>query len=463
MREKHVYQGNWHLPSLEEMVGGILTFEPDEGAHLELFGGFSCWDPFNLPSGIEIILGTAVGGRAITLLECSCTSRRNSGYGMTSMEYLKFSVRFVLIDAHIEKLEALKFNKIVAHIHNLREWVGISGLNVEYDDFSDRREIKAAYKQPVNIEFEIDHATTGKLVFDRKTSGRHRVAFEFSLEQDLKLEIASTESMPLEQLLKKVTIFQNFLILALYHPTFILEIALESDSIVRSYDGFGNIPTSITLLASQQYKVDFFDPKKNEHELFFTYKNIAQPFPKMIKVWYQKYEQLDHIMYLLFQQFYLRSHFTENSFLNLAQAIESYHERSRPLTKMPKSDYERMRNSLLATSASEYQEWLKGMFTFGNSPTLHQRLADIISQFIGTDLHWISVDHERFIQQIKWSRNYYTHLGKELESKALKSYDLYKASLKLKLILSICFLTEMGIEIDTISGWLYGKASRFLN
>ena len=462
MREKNVYQGNWHLPNFEEKVGGILTFEPDEGAYLELFGGFSCWDPFAVPSGIEILLGTAVGGKAITLLDCFCTSRRNSGFGTTSIEYLKFSVRFVLMDTHIEKPEVLKFNKIVANIHNLREWVGISGLNVVYNDLSDGREVEANYSQPVNVEFEIDQSTRGKLVFDRLTSARQRVDFVFSIEQTVKLEITSTESVPLEHLLKKVTVFQNFLILALYHPTFIIDITLESDSVVRPYDGFGDIPIAITLLGSQQYKVDFFDPKKNEYEVFFTYRNIEQLFPKMIKIWYQKYEQLDHIMYLLFQQFYLRSHFTENSFLNLAQAIESYHERTRPLTKMPKSDYEIMRNNLLATSAPEYHEWLKGIFSFGNSPTLHQRLADMISQFIDTELHWISVDHERFIQQIKWSRNYYTHLGKELESKALKTYDLYKASLKLKLILSICFLMEMGIEIHTISGWLYGKASRFL-
>ena len=462
MREKHVYQGNWHLPNFEEIVGGTLTFEPDEGAYLELFGGFSCWDPFDLPSGIEIVLGTVVSGKAITLLDCFCTSRRNSGYGITSIEYLKFSVRFVLIDAHIESLETLKFSKILANIHNLREWVGVSGVNVTYSDLSDGREVEASYRQPVNVEFEIDQSTRGKLVFDRHTSERHRVAFTFSLEQTIKLEITSTESVPLEQLLKKVTVFQNFLTLALYHPTFIVDVTLESDSVVRSYEGFGDIPTSIILLASQQYKVDFFGPKKNDYEVFFTYDNIAQRFPEMIRVWYQKYEQLDHIMYLLFQQFYLRLHFTENSFLNLAQAIESYHERSRPLTKMPKSDYKKMRTDLLATSAPQYHEWLQGMFNFGNSPTLHQRLEDIISQFVGTDLDWIALDREIFIQQIKWSRNYYTHLGKELESKALKTYDLYKASLKLKLILSVCFLMEMGIGIETIAGWLTGKTNRFL-
>jgi hypothetical protein len=102
----------------------------------------------------------------------------------------------------------------------------------------------------------------------------------------------------------------------------------------------------------------------------------------------------------------------------------------------------------------EYAEWVKSKLEFGNEPTLHERIEQLITELpesIKKTL--LKPTHEKFIKDFKRSRNYYTHYSPSLEKKALKGSELFYLKETSKILL-ICFiLKEIGfsdIELEKI-------------
>jgi hypothetical protein len=58
-----------------------------------------------------------------------------------------------------------------------------------------------------------------------------------------------------------------------------------------------------------------------------------------------------------------------------------------------------------------------------------------------------------FADKVADTRNYFTHYSPELKEKAaLRGEELRDLRRKLRLILQICFLEQLGFSIDTITG-----------
>lgn len=74
MNEKFEYQGYWWLPGAgEDKVPGILKFDPDNGATLNLLGSLKGFEGLIDPLDPEIILGLSSDGKLITLKDCGRT------------------------------------------------------------------------------------------------------------------------------------------------------------------------------------------------------------------------------------------------------------------------------------------------------------------------------------------------------------------------------------------------------
>lgn len=74
MNETFEYQGYWWLSGADEdKVPGILKFDPDEGASLELMGSLKGLEGIVDPFEPEIILGLSSEGKHVTLKGCGKT------------------------------------------------------------------------------------------------------------------------------------------------------------------------------------------------------------------------------------------------------------------------------------------------------------------------------------------------------------------------------------------------------
>lgn len=468
MQEKFEIKGEWFLPTNQDnRVYGILTFDPQDETDLELYGNIEGDNSYPELKDQEIILGLTSDSKQVTLYNCLMTKydgptwvqSQESGKQTTT-----YSIRYLLIGLHAQKVEELKFNQISAEIFNLGEWVGISGFkrqNINPEALKNH-EIIVEYKLPKSIEFEIDESTNGRFNFIANRPGLSRYQKTATINQRVEFQAISVNEKSFDNLLEYIITFQNFLTLALYKSTYLLSISLSGEKHKKDYGNGKTYKKKIILhFSSRNFKTN--EKPKFDLEMIFDYRRIQNDFAAIIKNWYSKYKLLEPAFDLVFEQFYNSNRFTVNTFLNLAQSAETFHARVHNHTKIPHEQYKKMKDDILEVVPTEYHTWLNDQFNFGNNLNLHSRLTELTEKYSNIILDKILGDKDKFVLNVKHSRNYYTHYSKRGERQALKGEELFYLSERLKILLVCSFLIEVGFEKDKLSTLLDNTKWKLFN
>lgn len=448
-------KGEWFLPhSSDNRVHGNLKYH-STNADLELYGSLESYQFSPQLKDQDIILGISNESELVTLVGCIMThfegvklvQGQESGKPTTI-----YSVIFTLVGIHAEKKEDLLFDTISSEIFNLGEWVGISGF--KYPKFTPEefkaRKITIEYLLPEPIEFKIDKITNGTLNFISNRPGMSYYQKKIEISQRVEFTAKTNTDKTIEQLLEYLFRFQNFLILALYKSTYPQGITLKGDKFQVEYTDGKKYRVNVKLYFSI-FNYQENEKPKLDFDLIFDYKSIKDDFEQFIQNWFSKYELLEPAFNLLIEQFHRRNQFNVNTFLNLAQAAETFHARTNNHTRIPIDEYKKMKNKILKSTPSKYHPWLKEQFNFGNNLNLHRRLSEILDRYSNDILDVIISDKEEFVKQVKHSRNYYTHYSENGKKKALKGSELFYLSEKLKLQLVCAFLMEIGFTKEQLS------------
>ncbi len=125
--------------------------------------------------------------------------------------------------------------------------------------------------------------------------------------------------------------------------------------------------------------------KKKEYcEFFFNYLDIASKFSEIIAKWYAIRKTIRPITNLLFDSFYNAGNFTENSFLNTSQAIETFHRRFRKNEVLLKKDHKKKIKEIFYTGDPRHKE--------------------------GDNLYTVRVDGDNIVAGgNRWGEGYYIH------------------------------------------------------
>ena len=415
MTEEFEIRGEWYLPtSKEKRVYGILTYHPQDGIDLELYGNLNGECIFPKFKDHEIILGLTSDSKQVTLYKCNMmkSRQRRLVHGESGKHITTYSIIFTLIGLHVDTVSDLKFNKISSEIFNLEEWIGISGFNNDIDYEKIRKnEMIVDYKLPEAIEFEIDSDTKGSFNFTSNNPMISRFQKTVTITQKVEFQAKTEKEKGIDELLDYITKFQNFLTLAFYKSTYPLSITLSGER--HNKDHFNGVPQTKTIMlyfSSSNFKVN--EKPKFGIEMIFDYKRIKNDFQILIKNWFSKYSLLEPAFNLVFEQFYNGNQFTVNTFLNLAQSAETFHARVHNHTRIPRGKYKIMKEEILKVTPSEYHAWLNDQFNFGNNLNLHTRLCELTEKYSNQILDKILGDKNQFVLNVKNARNYYTHYSK---------------------------------------------------
>jgi hypothetical protein len=219
MNEEFEYEGVWWLPDQpEKEVSGTLKFTPGEGAVLELIGSFRDIKDFGKSFTPEIILGISSKGKIVTLHRCIENKSIISSPGLTVSA---FYVHVVLVGAHFEKTEDIKFKSLSVHLSHLDDWVNISGFDIQ-DYNKDGKVIK--YKPPKPIEATLKDNC--KILIDIRATYPtiSLVQREATIKQRTYIEIEPTEERTFDEYLKLLHYIRNFLSLGIMKPAYPLTI-----------------------------------------------------------------------------------------------------------------------------------------------------------------------------------------------------------------------------------------------
>lgn len=451
-----VFKGMWFLPNnLHDKINGILTYNPDDiYSELELFGHIA---DYNEDDFFEILLGITLDGEQITLHNCRIFQKSTfSKDKINNVTSSKLKVDFIFNGAHIQNVNDLMFEEIQTEIYNLENWVGIEGFsNVSRDYVDDSYKIDFTYNQPKPIEFKISDKLQGSFRFSISDNNYVTFQKEYKYTQTTRFILNSSDSVSFRDLLYDVYIFQNFLVSALFTHTISFNVILFSDNFFtehKSSDKEIKIAKPIQLYGGTRKKITQEKPK-TFFQMLFTYNDIEKQFPEIISKWYKNHDILSNSFSLFFYQFYLNDKYLDVLFLNLAQAVETFHYHLYPNKKLLESPEFKKRKKLLKVSLTkELYDWIEPQMS--NNLYLDIRLSEIIEKYSTDVLLYHIGDITIFKRDIKNTRNYLTHFNPDLEKKALVGNKLLDLYIKLQMLLVSAFLIESGFKKELVNDLL---------
>ena len=446
MIERFEYEGDWWFPeSPERKVKGKLKFDPKEGASLYLVGSKEDLATIVGISKPEIILGFSTDGKKITLYD-SLLSK--SSVHVPGMIEQWFYVTYVFVGTHFHKAEDIKFKSANIRFSYLDDWVDVSGFKI---GLLKKGGYSIRYKLPKDFRAKISNDLKVNISFGAKYPALYGVQKEVYAKQEAWIRIIPSEVKTLEYFLLAIHHIQDFLTLVISEPVYPLYIKadIESEELAVSFVNiFYRLPR-IADISRTLYP----------QEMLFAFEDISKQFGFLLRNWFRKRELLSSVSDLYLGVLYAGEIYLNNEFLNLVQAIESYHRRTMKNYELPEAEHKKRVAEILNAVSSEHRRWLKEELKYSNEPNLRKRLRGILesSQMVSDEL---ITNKKLFINKIVDTRNYLTHFDPILEEKAAKNEELFKFTLKLKILLQFCLLKEIGLSFELIKKSIFDLIQR---
>lgn len=182
----------------------------------------------------------------------------------------------------------------------------------------------------------------------------------------------------------------------------------------------------------------------------FTFKDIENKFETCLQNWHGKYDELEPVYQLYFGTLYGRFVYLNLRFLCLVQALEAYHRRAISNEELPKERHKERLTSILNAAPLEHKKWLKEKLAYRNEPSLRSRIKYLCDMF-STTVKTLIPDTRYFINKVVDTRNYMTHYDLNLKDKRAEGKELFIITEKLRIMIEMCLMKEIGFNLDEIS------------
>ena len=462
MMEKFECMGIWWLPeNPEKRLPGILKFTPDEGGVLELIGSFKNKRLGEMNNLIdpEIIVGVSSHGKNITLYKCLDKSFEvQPNFVLPELQFSSYYVNVIFIGVHFKKPEDVKFRSLYVHFSHLDEWIDASGFEIQ--NLLDKKEITISYKKPIFIQAVVgDYKITveSKVSYPTLSLGKREV----SIKQKSYIKIESPKGISFYKYPKIMNHIQNFLTLGFMKPVYPMIIKGKTEvnkKLIKDKPYYPAVEVYYELPDIPKV------PKKlSSFDMLFTFKDISGRFEFFFKNWFEKADLLEPVYNLYFGPLYNPQMYLQNQFLSVIQAIETYHRRKFEGKYISDEDYKPIYNRFkeiinkLDIEAS-FKDVLKSKLKYGSEYSLRKRLKDLFEKYAVITQNFIK-DKNNFINIVVETRNYLTHYDKKLRDIA-NGGVLYNITEKLRTILQICLLDELGFDKEEIKS-MFSRNRRY--
>lgn len=444
MAKEFEYKGLWWLPeSKERTIPGTLRFNPEDGPILELIGSFHDIPELSAKPPPEIVLGITSNGKKITLYGYQGKSDQISWPGLTTTT---MKPRVMFVGYHFAKKEEISFDNLSINYLYLEDWYFTNPFSIKHD-LPKEYSMKYQYPKP-GIALLEDF----KVTLESNLNVSYRKRTDIQVKHSVFIKAASKEKRHFSDFLDFFYKIRNFISLGVKRPVYPLVIRGQTDkNIVVMGDGTKVCPQIEIYMKQTSREIQ----KKTitPFEMLYSFNNIEAQFETFLKNWIQIADNLKPVHDLYFGTLYNPRMYIEDKFINSTQALETYHRRKFPESyaiEPEKSD--EIVKKAVEVVPNEFREHFQQKLMYSHEHGLRTRLTDIIkindviiSSFIRTGR-----ERKSFIQKVVVTRNFLTHYDKSLEQEAAKGEELYWITQKLKIIIEIILLREIGIEQETI-------------
>ena len=314
---------------------------------------------------------------------------------------------------------------------------------------------KVDYNYDSDIEFEINSNIRLRIVphLGSKSIGNITTK-KVTIEQAVYMQLEYQKAVCWDDIVRDIQILSQLLTLGMNKAIYIEEIWYLHKS---NIDERGFISKRDVFLG---------DAKAGMHQAggwmyyLFALSDLTGNDYLCLKNWYSKYDLLGSIVELYETAYNYPGISSEMLFLNLTQALETYHARfvSNNLEKYIKLVDNFLRESYKLTDDVEFDEHIlsyRRVFIAqdekkSRSITLKSRLGYLFLARFEIIFEYLDYKMKEFIQKVVDTRNYYTHYSIDKKEKIFPNHQLPYVNGILLGILQYYILREIGIEDEHI-------------
>jgi hypothetical protein len=435
-------QGYWWLPETpDEQIAGILRYDPD-GAELELLGLPKGYQQLFQIHEVEIFLGLDTEGREITLHDCG----GSSSFQSPGVPRSSYHANLVLIGGHFEHSADLHFHTILARFSNLDVWAGKPTVKSELTG----NRFQITYEPPPDVLLLEDPRLRVSLHWRRAGPVGLGTLREASIRQEAWFKIEYPEEQPIRVCQKDLGRIQNFLSLACMSP------CLGKKTLGRTGQHYIDVGTKRHDIDIEIHPL-YSTPKGREldspTEMLFALSDIECHGQKILQSWFERSAVLEPVHSLYFGTLYRSALYPHHRFLSLVQAAESFHRVAAEKDAAGRQRHKERVQEVLASAPDVHRDWLAAELQFSKVPLFRERMQDLVDRFVDLASGCFG-DPGQFVTDLKNTRNYFTHFGQELKPKAADGTRLLILTERLRLLLEMCFVTDLGFAGQEISAML---------
>ncbi len=414
-----------------------------------------------VPLEIQHLCGNLDSGFKYTLLNLRRINTEDLiSYGMSVYTY---SASYILCGVGGKEIAEQTFYKVCYTLANIIEWGGESvyAISEKYGLCSKGEDIKQQIY--CGNGFSVSYLVYGSFL---PCVDHELLSENIEIKQHGVIEICFDKEEPLSRF---NTIFEK--VKRLLEISMRRRVAIES---VNAYsheicDNYGdtNIERSINIFGEDIEENSQKTVRQSHRWKWITLKElIAQ---NSFEYYFTKHEKLAPIIELFLEPFYVEKSSETRVFLNLVQALETYHSRfiTNDLSEF-KTRVDELLSSHNVASADKYKKYL--LAKSKSFITLESRLADLLLAEWKTHFDTGRIKHSEFPMVISQSRNYYIHYDEEKRKKnrilSTEELEIYNSALiqilEYYILLEIGFTETNGKLIKRIAE-RWGNVSQHLD
>jgi hypothetical protein len=435
------YAGYWWLPQAEEnKICGTVRYSPEAGIELSLLGSFKPIEKSLESSSYDLILGLTEQGKVFTLFDCLETG---SAIRMAGLITQRLDVRLAFLGAHFDTPDDLRFQKATAQYTHLPVWAGVSGLALNWDTAKGQlSKFQVTYDYPEEVAARI---TVGELALTYAFESKRELLTDLALRESLMFRLDYFQPVTIDDVFAGfITPMQNFFTLATGVANAVAELIVYSAASVRLKTDGTDRPRPIEVFFQRVFNDPIQERPLTPDKVLFTLNDILPDFGQVMKAWFDVASELGTFFGLLFGYRYAPFTYVQQRFLNVAQAVETYHRAHKNGTVMPQEEFYAIHRSIIEATPASRREWLNQRLRHSNEPSFRRRILDLYDA--SSDVMTRIAPRDEFAARVADTRNYHTHHSPELKDKAAtEPADVHYLTEKLRILAESSVLQEVGL------------------
>ncbi|MBA4538461.1 hypothetical protein H1Z61_15310 [Bacillus aquiflavi] len=437
--------GFWKVNNKGAKYTGDLYLNEDEGGiilYIRIPNKGPIMSYLEIPLEISFIVGTTINGAEITLVNCSRIST-NSRVG--SEEVFGYKAQFMFNGVNFEKEEDIKFSKMIIGIPGIIQWGDVSNYIRPELHQTEGSLIGLDIIDPVKIYSNESYNISYYLTF---SDPFYLMSEEITLKQKPHLIIEAQSSKTIEWFMNIANQMKRLIEIAIGSTLSYGSMTVETPDVYYELENGEKHIRPLEVFHAHKHAVNIESSSRRliKHDYLFSLTELKEAnFSK----WQHIANIMEPIIELYIDSLYNQNLSVSRHFLNMVQALETYHSRKIAYSL---DDFKKRVDKLLEARPRAFWKTDKELLLGGcrNFVILKSRLADLLIADYKFIFHTGNFKLLEFPNSIAQTRNYYTHYDQERENKALKGEELITAFHILRNILEFYLLRELGFKEDFI-------------